>query len=513
MSERVVVVLALTPVAEQAIEAQLFGPGAVLEPRASVAEADELEAAAAAEASVVLLSPALSGLTPGHCTRVRARGLRLIGIALDQREHDALLELGVDQVSEPEPTALIAAINGRDQSQPLPPMAPAPDRAAERRSGSVVAVVGSKGSPGASECAASLAALAARRWSCVLLELDLLGGALDIRLGADAQQGSLLGLLPHARRQHRRPPRRPRDLRLLPADAPPRPRPRTSPNRNERMNIELALLALSFVTGGLLLTQAYLLRRRPALATRLARAEGHDAKSGALAYELPRWLSEAKRHYERELRRAGGGKTARRLLQEKALLAGLTPLVPLLPYAAATGQLPNLVVVLVLALGGFFTPDLVLCSQVRRRKEEIFLDLPEAIAILALSLRAGQSLRQALELAARDCPGALAQELERALTLARRERGLDEREALVRVARESGEPGFARFAELLAVKESPYLDFLRQQAGEARVEQNRYLARAADRAYLSMHAPLAPLLAVLVLLLAYGFLRFLADTV
>ena len=81
------------------------------------------------------------------------------------------------------------------------------------------------------------------------------------------------------------------------------------------------------------------------------------------------------------------------------------------------------------------------------------------------------------------------------------------------MAREAGEPTFARFCELLAAKESPYLDFLRQQASEARAEQNRYLERAADRAYLAMHAPVAPLLAVLVLLLAYGFLRFLAQTV
>src|SRR4029450_4728234 len=42
---------------------------------------------------------------------------------------------------------------------------------------------------------------------------------------------------------------------------------------------------------------------------------------------------------------------------------------------------------------------------------------------------------------------------------------------------------------------------------------NRYLERAADRAYLAMHAPVAPMLAVLVLLLAYGFLRFLAQPV
>jgi hypothetical protein len=58
----------------------------------------------------------------------------------------------------------------------------------------VIAVIGSKGAPGASECAASLAALAARRWPALLVELDALGGALDLRLAADAHQGSLLGV-------------------------------------------------------------------------------------------------------------------------------------------------------------------------------------------------------------------------------------------------------------------------------------------------------------------------------
>jgi len=58
----------------------------------------------------------------------------------------------------------------------------------------LIAVIGSKGAPGASECAASLAALAARRWQALLVELDALGGALDLRLAADAHQGSLLGV-------------------------------------------------------------------------------------------------------------------------------------------------------------------------------------------------------------------------------------------------------------------------------------------------------------------------------
>jgi tight adherence protein C len=275
----------------------------------------------------------------------------------------------------------------------------------------------------------------------------------------------------------------------------------------------LVLSTLCLLAGGLLLANLYLGRRRPALAVRLARAQGAAvaARPPVLGLEPPAVLERLLESYRRDLRRAGSDKTLARFLGEKALLAVAIPLVPLLPYAAAAGRLPSARVALMFVVAGFFVPDLILRAEVKRRREAMFLDLPEAIAVLALALRAGQSLRQALELAARDTAGPLGEELQRALSLARRERGLGEREALVRVAREAGEPTFARFAELLAAKESPYLEFLRQQAREARTEQNRYLERAADRAYLAMHAPLAPLLAVLVLLLAYGFLQFLAE--
>ncbi len=281
------------------------------------------------------------------------------------------------------------------------------------------------------------------------------------------------------------------------------------------MNTTLLLSSVSFVIGGLLLVAHVVAGRREPLAVRLARVEGRIGELGArgATLQLPGWLVGLRASYERDLRRAGDGKTLSRYAADKALLALATPFVVLAPYAAATGRLPSLALVVLLAIAGSFVPDLLLRQKVKQRREAIFLDLPEAIAVLSLSLGAGQSLRQALELAGRDCAGPLGAELERALTLARKERGLSEREALVRVAREAGEPTFTRFCELLAVKESPYLDFLRQQAREARAEQARYLERAADRAYLSMHAPLAPLLAVLVLVLAYGFLRFLSHTV
>lgn len=282
------------------------------------------------------------------------------------------------------------------------------------------------------------------------------------------------------------------------------------------MNAVLLFSSGGLVLGGLLLARWFVTTGRPGLDARLARAEGGamaSAGRSARTFTPPSGIAHFIAGYERDLARVGEGKSIGRFLTEKGLMAIAVPLIPLMPYAAASGRLMPAGLLLVLAAAGFFLPDVALRADARRTREAIFLDLPEAISVMSLALGAGKSLRQSLELAAEDCPGPLGRDLQRALSLARRERFVGEREALVRVARDSGEDTFRRFAELLAAKESPYLEFLRVQAAQARAEQNRYLERAADRAYLAMHAPVAPLLAVLVLLLAYGFLHFLATTI
>lgn len=285
------------------------------------------------------------------------------------------------------------------------------------------------------------------------------------------------------------------------------------------MNGTLIFCSLCLVVGGLLLCVHVLSGRRPSLAVRLARARGelptvHENPLAAAAPEWVRvWAQRIGAFYEERLRRAGRREPTSQFLLKKLLLCVAAPLVPLLPYSVAVQHAPSSAIVLLLAAGGFLVPDLVLRSEAQRRRETIFLELPEAISVMALSLRAGQSLRQALELAARDCGGALGEELARALSLARRDRTLGEREALTVIAKDAGEPALLRFCELLAAKESPYVEFLRAQAREMRSEQNRYLERAADRAYMAMHAPLIPLLAVLVLLVSYGFFHFLTQTI
>ena len=213
-------------------------------------------------------------------------------------------------------------------------------------------------------------------------------------------------------------------------------RARTAQDGRRTVNAVLLLSSSCLVAGGLLLAYAYA-SRRPGLAIRLARAEGarerDSAGAGSVSTRRPGSPASVPPTSATCAARAAARRSAGS--SQRALVAVALPLVPLLPYAAATGRLPSAGVLLLLALGGFFAPDLVLRSEVKRRREAIFLDLPEAISVLALALGAGQSLRLALELAARDCPGPLGEELTRALSLARRERSLGEREALVRVAR------------------------------------------------------------------------------
>jgi len=196
--ERPGVVLALTPVAERAIEPWLFGEQAAVAPMASVGEADELERDATAPGlSAALISPGLSGLTTGHLERVRAYGLRLVGIALDEHDEQVLSSLGVDAIVDAaaSPDTLLTSIHDEQPRAPsAPTVSPIPSEPGEQR-GTLLAVVGTKGAPGASECAASLAQLASDRWPTMLVELDLLGGGLDVRIGADPHAGSIVGLV------------------------------------------------------------------------------------------------------------------------------------------------------------------------------------------------------------------------------------------------------------------------------------------------------------------------------
>jgi hypothetical protein len=144
-------VLALTPVAERAIEPWLFGEQAAVAPIGSVAEADELTRSTAEPGlSAILISPGLSGLTTAHLERARARGLRLVGIALDEHDEHALSALGVDAIvnAAASAAALLESIYDERPHAPAAPSAPRTPSDPDEQRGTVLAVIGTKGAPG-----------------------------------------------------------------------------------------------------------------------------------------------------------------------------------------------------------------------------------------------------------------------------------------------------------------------------------------------------------------------------
>jgi hypothetical protein len=200
------VLLALSPLVEQQIAPLLFGGQAAVTVAASLVELAALERTLTdgdGQAEALLVSADLPDLSASLLNRARTQGLRLLGIASDAHDADLLRELPLDTILTAPidaPSLLLAAqaaTAGSGNGHVTVTIDAHASRARLRaREGTVVAIVGSRGAPGASELACSLAALAARQWRTVLVELDLLGGAgLALRLGSDARQGSLLALL------------------------------------------------------------------------------------------------------------------------------------------------------------------------------------------------------------------------------------------------------------------------------------------------------------------------------
>lgn len=199
------VLVALSPIVEQTVAPLLFGEWAAVKVVASLVEMAALERTvrdSGTNTVALLVSADMPDFAPGPLSRARSHGLRVVGIARDDQETELLREMPLDAVLTAPidgpmlQEAVHAPLERAHSAGEIATAAPSARTRERKRHGTVLAVVGSRGAPGASELAASLAALGSCTWRTLLVEVDLLGdGGLALRLGSDPAQGSLLALL------------------------------------------------------------------------------------------------------------------------------------------------------------------------------------------------------------------------------------------------------------------------------------------------------------------------------
>jgi len=142
------------------------------------------------------------------------------------------------------------------------------------------------------------------------------------------------------------------------------------------------------------------------------------------------------------------------------------------------------------ALTGFVLRDVLLSHQVRRRCEQILLELPTVAELLALAVAAGEGAAGAVERVCAVGDGALAGELRRVVADTRA--GAPLAEALERMADRVGVPALSRFTEAVVVaveRGTPLADVLRAQATDVREASRRELMELGGRKEVAMMVP------------------------
>lgn len=160
-----------------------------------------------------------------------------------------------------------------------------------------------------------------------------------------------------------------------------------------------------------------------------------------------------------------------RLMAAKVLLvaAGLTLAVLLV----AGGARPLLVTLaLVVAVVGYFLPELLLYSRGAERSQQIDLALPDTLDQMTIAVEAGLGFEGAVARAGANGTGPLAEELVR--TIQDMQMGLSRRQAYEALARRADVPGLRRFVRAVVQGDAHGIalaEVLRTQAGEMRVRR------------------------------------------
>lgn len=199
---------------------------------------------------------------------------------------------------------------------------------------------------------------------------------------------------------------------------------------------------------------------------------------------------------ERRLRQAGSSATVDSF-RLRQLLAAAAGTVAGIAAVAAVGRAvvmsPPIVVgiVVVSSAAGLLSPEQLLARSARSRLSRIAAELPTVLEFLALSMSAGEGVRDALRRVAATGNGELARELGR--VVGEVHTGVPFADALARCAAQLDLPALTRTVDQLVAaldRGTPLVEVFRAQAQDARDDTKRQLLEAAGRKEVAMLVPL-----------------------
>lgn len=158
---------------------------------------------------------------------------------------------------------------------------------------------------------------------------------------------------------------------------------------------------------------------------------------------------------------------------------------------AVAGGPGGLLTAVVAAAAGFAAPDVLLRSRARERQQAISRELPEALDLLALTVRAGLGFEQALAHITSEVDGPLATELDRVLK--EQQLGRSRRQALEALQRRNDSDELRALTGALLQAErlgTPIGDTLNVQARELRRRRRADARERAGKAPVKLLVPL-----------------------
>lgn len=219
----------------------------------------------------------------------------------------------------------------------------------------------------------------------------------------------------------------------------------------------------------------------------------------------PRRLDRA----QRRLARAGypDGMTVRTYAGRKALWALLGAAAGLVVAVSL-----NIVVGALVVLGGWFLIDIGIAQEGKRRQAEITRNLPDFLDIMAVTISAGSSFRNAMQRVAEALPSALSEEIM--TTLRRMELGASRRDTFEELRERNDAETLDSFVTALLQAEelgAPLSDTLAGIARDMRVERGQRARKQASRAAPKVSLIVTVVMVPGVIILVFGAMLFGAD--